>query len=471
MGLPGGGRPSPRGGSAQRPDMDGSQPIDLSVYGWRLAATLLIVLVNAFFVAAEFALVKVRRTQIQAHVEAGSKRARAAQHLLDHLDRYLSACQLGITVASLVLGWLAEPAVAELLILGVASLGLGVAPSDPWLHAASLTIALALVTTLHMTLGEQAPKIWAIHRAEKTVLRVAAPLRIFTEALWPLIRVINALSNGVLRLMGLSTAEIIGSAVHSAEELKRILTASAGSGEITRRQLELAQNVLDIIELEVRHIMVPRVDVVFLSLQNQDEDNLRIVRESGHSRFPLCAVGLDTVMGVVHAKGVLTAPVSGGAPDLRALARNAVYVSDTQSVSRLIFQLQRSRSHCSVVVDEHGTCVGLAFLEDALEEIVGPIFDEFDEAPPGVVRLGSGAIEVPGALSLPEAAGLLKLGDLEDESDTIGGYVVARIGRLPRKGDRLEVGDWAVTVTSVTRRRIERLRCDPVEKEERAGRR
>jgi CBS domain containing-hemolysin-like protein len=451
--------------------MDGSQPIDLSVYGWRLAATLFFVLVNAFFVAAEFALVKVRRTQIQARVEAGSVRARAAQHLLDHLDRYLSACQLGITVASLVLGWLAQPAVAELLVLGVTALGLGVAPTDPWLRAASLAIALMLVTTLHMTLGEQAPKIWAIHRAERTVLRVAAPLRLFTEALRPLILLINALSNGVLRLMGLSTQEIIESAVHSAEELKRILSASAVSGEITRRQLELAQNVLDIIDLEVRHIMVPRVDVVFLSLQNEDEENLRIVRESGHSRFPLCAVGLDTVMGLVHAKDVLTAPATGDPPDLRALARNPVYVSATQSVSRLIFQLQRSRSHCSVVVDEHGTCVGLAFLEDALEEIVGPIFDEFDEAPPGVVRLGTGAIEVPGALSLPEAAGVLELGDLEDESDTIGGYVVARIGRLPRKGDRLQVGDWMVNVTSVVRRRIERLRFEPLEKEERASRR
>ena len=450
--------------------MDGSQPIDLSVYGWRLAATLFFVLVNAFFVAAEFALVKVRRTQIQAAIDAGSVRARSAQHLLDHLDRYLSACQLGITVASLILGWLAEPAVAELLRKVVGALGLGIAPADPWLHAASLAVALTLVTTLHMTLGEQAPKIWAIHRAEKTVLRVAAPLRLFTEALRPLILLINALSNAVLRLLGLSTEEIVDSAVHSAEELKRILSASAGSGEITRRQLELAQNVLDIIDLEVRHIMVPRVDVVFLSLQSEEDENLRIVRESGHSRFPLCAVGLDTVMGIVHAKDVLTAP-AGGAPDLRALARNPVYVSATQSVSRLIFQLQRSRSHCSVVVDEHGTCVGLAFLEDALEEIVGPIFDEFDEAPPGVVRLGSGEIEVPGSLSLPEAAGVLELGDLEDESDTIGGYVVARIGRLPRKGDRLQVGDWMVNVTSVVRRRIERLRFEPLEKEERASRR
>jgi CBS domain containing-hemolysin-like protein len=452
--------------------MDGSQAIDLSIYGWWLAATLFFVLVNAFFVAAEFALVKVRSTQIQARAAAGSSRARTAQHVLEHLDRYLSSCQLGITLASLILGWLAEPAVAELLRVSVGALGLGVAADDPWLHALSLALALGIITTLHMTVGEQAPKIYAIHRAERTALGVAKPLHLFTQALRPLILVINALSNGVLRLLGLSPEEITDSHAHTAEELKRILSASAGSGEITRRQLELAQNVLDIIDLEVRHIMVPRVDVVFLSLQNDPAENLRIVRESGHSRFPLCAVGLDTTMGIVHAKEVLTAPAAAGAPDLRALARPPVYVSDTQSVSRLIFQLQRSRSHCSVVVDEHGTCVGLAFLEDALEEIVGPIFDEFDEATPGIVRLGSGSIEMPGSLSLPEAAGVLELGELEDESDTIGGYVVARIGRLPRKGDRIELADWLVTVESVLRRRIERLRCDPLEKhEERAGRR
>src|SRR5215510_12543094 len=191
--------------------MDGFREIDFAIYGWRLAATLFFVLVNAFFVAAEFALVKVRRTQIQARIDAGSVRARTAQHMLDHRDRYLSACQLGITVASLILGWLAEPAVAELLVLGVGALGVGISAADPWLRAASLAVALTLVTTLHMTLGEQAPKIWAIHRSEKTVLRVAAPLRLFTEALRPLILLINALSNAVLRLLGLSTEEIVDS--------------------------------------------------------------------------------------------------------------------------------------------------------------------------------------------------------------------------------------------------------------------
>jgi len=449
--------------------MDGSAPLDLGPFGWRLLATLGCVLLNGFFVAAEFALVTVRRSWIQTRAEAGSKRARAAEHVLGHLDHYLSACQLGITVASLVLGWLAEPAVAELLLAGVGAAGIEIARDDTWLHAGALAIALALVTMLHMTVGEQAPKIFAIHRSEAMTLQLVQPLRVFAAFFRPAIYSINALSNGLLRALGLSAVEIGESAGHSADELKWILSASAGSGEITRRQLELAQNVLDIIELEVRHIMVPRVDVVLLSLQSAPEENLRIVRESGHSRFPLCAVGLDTVIGIVHAKEVLLELAAGEVPDLRELARNPVYVPDTQSVSRLIFQLQRSGSHCSVVVDEHGTCVGLAFLEDALEEIVGPIFDEFDQAPPGVVRLGSGVIEMPGSLSLPEAAGVLGLADLEDESDTIGGYLVTRLGRLPRKGDRVEVGEWTATVEAVLRRRIDRLRFDPLHEKREAG--
>ena len=435
-----------------------SPPLDIATFGLRIAATLFFVLLNGFFVAAEFALVKVRAVRIQEIAEQGSSRARVVQHILGHLDRYLSACQLGITVASLILGWLAEPAIAELLLAGAVTVGIGIAPDDAALHAAALAIALAIVTTLHMTVGEQAPKLWAIQRAESTALLAAHPLRAFTMLFQPFILAINGISNAFLRLAGLSPEEITESTVHSAEEIKRLLAASAGSGQISARQHELAQNVLDIIELEVRHIMVPRVDVEFLSLQFPDEQNLRTVRESGHSRLPLCAAGLDTVVGIVHAKEVLSVLAAGGEVDFKKLARKAIFVPDTQSVSRLIAQLQRGRSHVCVVLDEHGTAVGLAFLEDALEEIVGPILDEFDVAEPSLVQLPNGAMEVPGALSLPEAADLLGLDGLGEEADTIGGYVIAKLGRMPRKGDVVRIGPFDVTVSSVTRRRIERLR-------------
>jgi CBS domain containing-hemolysin-like protein len=255
----------------------------------------------------------------------------------------------------------------------------------------------------------------------------------------------------------------LGESSHNVEELRNILTASAEAGHISNHQLQLAENVFAMIELEVRHILVPRVDVVYLSLEHPLEENLRILEESGHSRFPLCEVGLDTVIGFVHAKAALAAAAAGQDIDLRSLARHPLFVPDTKPLARLIARMQRTRNHCAVVVDEHGTSVGLAFLEDALEEIVGPIADEFDE-PAAVVRsAGSDALELPGSLALPEAEELLGADDLGGESDTIGGHVVAQLGRLPRPGDELTIGRYRIRVEEVSQRRIVRLLCKPIE--------
>ncbi len=438
--------------------------LDLAKYAWRLAATLFFVGLNGFFVAAEFALVKVRGSRLDALAEAGSTRAGVARHIYGHMDLYLSACQLGITLASLILGWLAEPAVAELLIATAVSLGWTVDPHDPLLHGVALALALTVVTVLHMTLGEQAPKIWAIHRAEGTSLQVALPLRAFAAVFRPFIWVINEISNGILRAAGLSSKEL-HEGTHNVDELRGILAASAQAGHITGRQREFAENILGIMDLEVRHILVPRVDVTYLSLQNPLEENLRILRESGHSRFPLCEVGLDTVIGFVHAKAVLNAMAQGEEPNLRKLSRKAIFVSDTQPLSRLILTLQRARSHSAVVLDEHGTAIGLAFLEDALEEIVGPIQDEFDQETPDVLELEPGVYELSGSLALPEAADVLDLSmdDLGDESDTIGGHVVALLGRLPHKDDEVRIGRYQAVVSEVARRRVARLRFQPAE--------
>ena len=432
---------------------------DMPTFAWRLALIFFFVFANGFFVAAEFALVKIRSTQLHALVERGSRRARAAQHIHRRLDHYLSACQLGITLSSLILGWLAEPAVAELLLVGAAAGGLALSPGDPLVHGVALALALAVVTFLHMTLGEQAPKIWAITRTEATVLQVAHPLRWFAALFRPFIALINGISNLLLRAAGVSPAEL-GESSHSVDELHSILATSAQAGHISKRELELAENVFGIIGLEVRHIMVPRVDVQVLSLQVTPEENLRIIRESGHSRFPLCRVGLDTVIGFVHAKDVLRASVEGAELDLEKLARRPLFAPDTQPISRLIARMQRARSHCAVVVDEHGTAVGLAFLEDALEEIVGPIRDEFDEAEAEVEVSEGGVMELPGAMALPEAEEILDVPGLGDAADTIGGAVVARLGRLPRKGDELDVVPYRVRVQDVTRRRIVRLRFE-----------
>lgn len=434
---------------------------ELTTFALRLAATLFFVAVNAFFVAAEFALVKVQVTQLRERSQR-SRRARVAYHIRSHLDMYLSACQLGITLASLILGWLAEPAIAELLLWAAGSAGLALDPGGVWLHAIALALALSIVTFLHMTLGEQTPKIWAINRSESVALQVARPLQLFAAAFRPFIWVINESSNGLLRIAGMRPDEL-GESSHNIEELRTILAASAEAGHISDRQLELAENVFAMIELEVRHILVPRVDVAYLSLERPLQENMRVLQESGHSRFPLCEVGLDSVVGFIHAKEVLAVAAAGHNVELQSLARQPLFVPDTQPLARLIAQMQRTRNHCAVVVDEHGTSVGLAFLEDALEEIVGPIADEFDE-PAAVIRGAAGeALELPGSLALPEAEGLLGADDLGDESDTIGGHLVAQLGRLPRVGDEMTVGRYRLRVGEVQQRRIVRLLCEPLE--------
>jgi CBS domain containing-hemolysin-like protein len=431
--------------------------------GWEAARGLLItgllIALNGFFVAAEFALVKVRGTRVAELADEGLFRARVVQSILGHLDSYLAACQLGITIASVLLGYVAEPYVAGLLLRGAAALGVPVEPGAGLVHGIALVVALALITLALMILGEQSPKLYAIRNAERTALFLALPLRMVYHALRPLTAMVSALSDAILALLGIRPADARASS-HSAEELRAILETSARAGHISAQEREFTQNILGLMELQVRHILVPRVDAVFLSLQYDYDRNIEIVRRSGHSRFPLCKEGLDTVVGIVHSKEVMSALLDGKRVDLEALARPAVFVPDTQPLSRLIVQLQQSQNHCVVAVDEHGTSIGLVFLEDALEEIVGPIRDEFDVEIPAVREVAPGVLEVPGDLPLPEAASVLGL-DLEDESsDTIAGHVVSQLGRLPRRGDQIELGAYRVTIAEITRRRIGRLRFE-----------
>lgn len=424
-----------------------------------LGLTALFVAINGFFVAAEFALVKARKSRIAMLAAKGNRRARTAAHILDHLDLYLSGCQLGITAASLILGWLAEPAVARLLLLLAGYLSITADPEV--LHGVALAIALMVVTMLHMVFGEQAPKIWAIHTTNTTTLAVAVPLRVFVTALRPLIWVVNVLSNLVLRGVGIRTG-ISEEATHDIAEIKSIVAGSAHAGYLTLRQGEFAQNILSLVDLQVRHILVPRVDVTQLSLKEPHAENQRRLRESKHSRLPLCADGLDSVLGVVHTKDVLSALLSGKDLDLEDLVRPAEFVPETMPLSRFIVEMQTSRNGCAVVVDEHGTAVGLAFLDDALEEIVGPIADEFDDPrEKGPESPEPGVFLLPGDLPLPEARDLLALEDLEG-ADTIGGFVVVLLKRLPHQGDTVTFGSYEASVEAVSRHRVTLLRVSAV---------
>lgn len=430
-----------------------------ATYAWRLGVTFLFVLLNGFFVAAEFALVKVRDTKIKALAAEGNSRARVASHILDHLDHYLSACQLGITIASLILGWLAEPAIAQLLVAGAAVLGLDVVFSSAVTHAIALAIALTIVTILHMTVGEQAPKIWAINRAESTTLATAYPLRVFSALFRPFIWLINAISNAMLRAAGLTVGEhgeILG-----VDEIKGVLASSAAAGKLSERQLEFAANVLDLIDIETRHILVPRSDVTLLATERTFAENLRVVLESRHTRFPLCDGGLDSVRGIVHAKDLLAVLHEGGEPELASIARPPVFVPETKPLPRLIRRMQQERSHCVVVVDEHGSAVGLAFLEDALEHVVGTIRDEFDDDAPAIEDTGDGSIRMPGNTPLFEAMERLGITAYDDEADTISGHIIALLGKMPAAGDRTVLGGFDVTVVGVSGHRIDALDFTP----------
>ncbi len=435
--------------------------------GWALALTALFVLLNGFFVAAEFALVKVRTARLEALARQGKKRAKTVLHILAHLDLYLSACQLGITLASLVLGYLAEPAVAVLLVKIAEAVGIHVGESGA-LHVVALVLALSVVTVLHMTIGEQAPKIWAIVRSESASLKVAVPLRIFAAIFRPFIWFINVVSNGMLRMVGVHGA-IGHEGVQSLDELRTLVKQASVAGHISGAQGDLGENVLRLVELEVRHVMLPRTDVVYLSTDRSRAENLETVRSSGHTRLPLCDPDLDTVLGLIHGKDLLVALLGGDQPELADVMRPMPVVPDTKPLSELLVDLQRDQAHCAVAVDEHGTTVGVVFLEDAVEEIVGPIHDEFDErVAPAWSPTEAGGFEMAGDLPLPDAAALLDL-ELGAEEDTIAGHVVARMGRLPEAGETLDLPPWTVTVLGRSRRRVTRLRFEPVGKAGKEG--
>jgi len=437
--------------------------LDFFGVAWRLGATLFFALLNGFFVAAEFALVKVRESRIEQLAGEGRRSARTAQHILRNLDRYLSACQLGITIASLMLGALGEPAVSAVLIAALGALGVAADPGAAWVPWVSIGLAFAIITTLHMTLGEQAPKMWALRRAEGIALRTARPLHAFAWLFGPFIVAVNAISNALLRVVGLRGDR--GPATSpTAEEIRSILSLSARAGHISEHEHVLTANVFRMIELEVRHVVVPRVDVEFITLEHTLEENLERIRTSRNSRLPVCELGLDTILGFLHAKDVLDVVLRGESPDLRALVHPPLFVSDTMALSDFLLELQRERQHCAVVLDEHGTAIGLAFREDALEEIVGPLGDEFDDDVQELVKLSGGGFELSGRMSIPEVEDRLdfELSDAEDESEeTIGGHVTALLGRLPKKGDAVRVGPYCATVIEVGRRRIARIRMTP----------
>ncbi len=420
-----------------------------------------LVFVNGFFVAAEFALVKVRSGQIDQLAEKGNWAAKLTSRALDRLDSYLSASQLGITVASLGLGFAIEKLVRPLeRLLG------GAEPAAGATTAASFSVAsvlaFSMVTFLHMALGEQAPKSLAIRSAKGIALWTAPVLVAFYYVFFPVIWLLNAASNLTLYLLGLGRTDH-AEVAHTEEELRHIVAESAAGGHLSRNERVLFENALNLEEKTARRVMVPRPDIVYLSLSRPLEDNLRIARQTGHSRFPLCEDDLTTVIGMIHVKDLFRAGSSNGTrPDLRKLARAVPFLPESLRLDQLLVQFQRSQVHLAMLLDEYGSVVGMVSLEDVLEELVGPIQDEFDRETPRVVPLPDGAFEVDPACPLDVLAELCGVVVPATDAETAGGLILDLLGRMAAPGDRVVVGDHRLTVLKADPTRIRRIRVDPI---------
>jgi magnesium and cobalt exporter, CNNM family len=417
---------------------------------WLLLAAVLVGL-NGFFVAAEFALVKIRLSQVELMVDHGRPFAATARWLLGHLDAALSVCQLGITMASLALGWIGEPAFARLLTPLLLAAGVG---SEKVIHSVSFVAAFTLITALHITLGEQVPKIYAIRRPESMILKTAPPLKFFYFATYPLVMALNSASSLMLRGLGLRRG---GHADHHTEaEIRALLHQAYGEGELSRIEHRLIEAVFEFDDKVSRRVMVPRSEVVFLDAGSSLAQCLELFARTHHTRYPVCEGSLDRTLGIANVKDFLG--VSEADFDLRKLLRPAPRVPETMPISQLLRQFQSSHQHMALVVDEYGNNIGLATLETVLEQIVGPVEDEFDREVEQIVEEIPGRFLVEGGTALDTVARRLGVVLESDEFDTFSGYLVGQARRLLETGDRLKLEGFEAEIVEAKDGRATRVR-------------
>ena len=417
---------------------------------WYLLLALAFIVANGLFVAAEFAIVKVRPTQLAELAAAGSSRARMVRRIMKHLDTYLSATQFGVTIASLALGWVGEPAFARLIEPRLALFGaykLSVA------HSIASAVAFIAISWLHITFGELGPKYIAVASPVGTSMALAHFLRAFYVVMFPAIWVLNKTSNGVLRILGISPATGTDVA-HSQEELRMILSTSEKAGVLSEENREIIEGVFQFSKRTARQIMVPRTDVAVLSTRKTIEQNLEIIRTTRHTRYPLCEGTLDQTVGLIHVKDLLLAQLRGPGRPLPELKRDVLFVPENSNIEALLSQFIEHKTHMAVVLDEYGGASGIVSLENITEELFGQIQDEFDRERPEIEPLGSGRYRVRGDYLIEDLVDRLKVDVGEPAEETIGGYVAARLGREVAPGDKTTLGDLQIEVLEAERFRV-----------------
>ena len=425
----------------------------------RLLVAFLLVAANGFFVAAEFALVGARRTRIEALAVAGNRRARLAHHVVTHLDHYISATQLGITLASLGLGWVGESTLAAIFLVAFEGLP---APFDILAaHGVAVALAFSLITVMHIVLGELAPKSVALLFPEAVSLWTAGPLLVFSRIFTPFIYLLNGAANLLLRMMGLRAATEM-ERVHRPEEIEMLVDQSYESGLLSKEPVDMIRGVFDLSETSAGEVMTPRTEMVAIPATHTVDQAGDVILSEGHSRIPVFRESVDDVVGIVLAREIWRAQ-RDGVKDLAPLIRPATFVPESKTVEDLIREMQAQRIHLAIVVDEFGGTAGIVTLEDLVEEIVGEIADEHEEPEDEILEIAEGGVLLSGTVSVFEVNERFDLTLPEEDYTTIAGYIMGGLGRLARPGDEVAFPGGRLRVLAMDGRRILRaaLLLDP----------
>jgi len=421
--------------------------------------TLLLVFLNGFFVAAEFAIVKVRISQLEVEVQAGNPSAILAKKIVQNIDGYLAATQLGITLASLGLGWIGEPVVSKILIASMQGLGIQMEPKLA--HDLALPLAFAIITVLHIVFGELAPKSIAIQRSESTTLFVAYPLRFFYFIFRPFIWILNGVANAVLRFLGVKVVH--GLEYHSSKELQFLVKQGKESGTIEEENYQIIRNAFDFSERSVRQIIVPRNQILAIDINNFTDKVLEHVLDGGYSRIPCYEENIDKVVGVVYLKDLLMKIRKKEPILIPAMMRSIMVIPETKLIGRLLKEFQNSRQQIAVVVNEYGSTKGIITMEDILEELVGEIQDEFDNETPYVEEISEGVFSVLASASLHDINKRLPFPIDEDGAfETLAGYLISKFGKIPNVEDKIELDHYGFTIVKKIKTSLILVRIDEI---------
>lgn len=405
--------------------------------------TLLLVSFNGFFVAAEFAIVKVRASQLEMKVQSGSQVAIIAKNIVSKLDKYLAATQLGVTLASLGLGWIGEPVVSKIIIKVMALFG--VVMDTELSHQIALPTAFLIITVLHIVFGELAPKSIAIQRPQRTVLIIALPLQFFYYIFRPFIWALNGFANLLLKSLGISTVQ--GLDVHSNDELKYLIKQGQESGEIEQADYDIIKNAFEFSERMAKQVMIPRTHVVAIDVNDFHESMLDGLISENFSRIPCYADTLDNIVGVVYLKDVLIKIRNKEPIQISAIMRPVLMIPETKHIAQLLKEFQVKHQQIAVVINEYGGMQGIVTMEDILEELVGEIQDEYDNEIPFVEKTGEKTYTVLASASLDDLNDLLPHSlTRNEEYETLAGYLILKFGRIPNINEKISFDDYEFTI-------------------------